>query len=574
MKHFLDELKRRKVFKVGAAYCIVSWFLLQFADVILPTFDAPIWLNQLLVFTLFLGFPVIIFLTWVYDLVPPSLVKTESIDEKEQPEKKNTRSSTETTEHSAIRDKGSFPSDKSIAVLPLTNLSPVSENAYFCDGVHDEILNQLSKISDIRVISRTATLQYRDTTGSVRDIARDLNVSRIMEGSVRYADNRVRIHTQLIKAEDDSQLWSEIYESELNDIFRIQSDVALKAARAMHAKMVPEEIARIERPATNNIDAYTLFLKAITRENQESFRITGDKDGWIESGLRDLNEALQLDPKFARGYAQLGWLQVLKRYTVPFDIELSNQLLIDAKKNAEKALLIDSSIVSAYSVLAFVAFERHLWSEWEELEKKCSALPDAKSGILLNYAERLGRLGRFDEALEVINRSIALDPIRAHNREYVTYCQVLGAHYDAALVSAENYRIAGGDQGAYHLYRALSYYFTDQMDKARSELLQIRGDLSGAHLNCPIYCAFLHSRLVGKEAANDYVEQQTSPVAKEFADFGRALGDRDFDHAFANLKRYIQGGQVVSNLGAILDEIRRDSRWQMIVDYLATAKIN
>jgi TolB-like protein/Tfp pilus assembly protein PilF len=458
----------------------------------------------------------------------------------------------------------------SIAVLPLTNLSPVAENAYFCDGIHDEVLNQLSKISAIRVISRTATLRYRDTTETTREIAQNLNVSLIMEGSVRYAGNRVRIHTQLVRARDDTQLWSEIYESELDDIFSIQSDVALRVASAMHARLMPDEIARIERPATSSVEAYTLFLRTIARENQESYKITGAKDGWIETGLRDLNKAVQLDPEFARCYAQMGSLQILKRYTVAFDIKQSNHLLAEAKANAKKALSIDSSIVQAYSVLASVAFERHNWVEWEKLELKSAALPNAKSGVLLNFAERLGRLGRFDEALNVIDRSIILDPVRAHNREYATYYQLLGRHYASALTTSEHYRMAGGDEGGYHLYRATAYYFLGQLAEARREFNAITGDLAGTHLNSPIFYAFLHSRLESKEAAERYVAQQESPVAKEFADFGYALGSRDFDQAFENLKGYIKGGHVVSDLGEILAEIKRDSRWQMVVDYMAT----
>jgi len=570
MKNVIAELKRRHVFKVGAAYCIAAWFLLQFADVVLPTFDTPAWVNQSLVYIIIISFPVTLLLAWIYDLVPPGLVKTKPLDDEETAEPTNDQANTGASQDSAPNIKASESVDKSIAVLPLTNLSPVAENAYFCDGIHDEVLNQLSKISAIRVISRTATLQYRDTTETTREIAQNLNVSLIMEGSVRYAGNRVRIHTQLVRARDDTQLWSEIYESELDDIFSIQSDVALQVASAMQARLMPDEIARIERPATSSVEAYTLFLRTVARENQESNKITGAMDGWIETGLRDLSKAVQLDPDFARGYAQLGWLQILKRYTVAFDFEQSNQLLAEAKANAKKALSIDSSIVQAYSVLAFVAFERHNWVEWEELELKSAALPDAKSGILLNFAERLGRLGRFDEALGVIERSITLDPVRAHNREYATYYQLLGRHYESALAASEHYRMAGGDEGGYHLYRATAYYFIGQMADARLEFDAITGDLAGTHLNSPIFYAFLYCRLEGKEAAERYVKQQKSPVAREFADFGCALGSNDFDKAFENLKRYIRGGHVVSDLGEILDEIKRDPRWQIVVDYMAT----
>lgn len=557
MKKLIEELRRRHVFQVTAAYAVAAWFLVQFSDIVLPTFNVPGWVNQVLIFALMAFFPLAMILAWVYDLKPLGFTRTPPSDE-------NPEQQADTV---TVSGSQALPDDNSVAILPLTNLSPVQDNAYFAEGIHDEVLNQLSKVADIRVISRTATNRYRDTNLTTHEIARELRVRLLVEGSVRFNENRVRILVQLIRAEDDTQIWSEIYENELDDIFRIQSDVALNVARAMKARLMPEEIARIEKPATVNLDAYKLFLKAIAREKEHSFSLDNASGGWVEPGLRDIKEALRLDPEFAGGYAQLGWLKIMHRYT-HFDVREGQKLLREAKESAEKALELDPNLIRAYSVLAFVAFEQHHWEEWEKLDRKAISFPEAKSGEYLNFADRLGRVGRFEEARVLIDKAIKLDPARTLNREYAVYYRVVSGDYKKALLLADEYRSSGGSDHGYHLYRALALYFLGDEVKAKGELGKVAGNIQGLHINMAIYYGFITAKLLGKQQVLTLLSQLESDVSREFMDFGCAIGCSDKDRAFSILQRYMKGGHVVSDLGEIMDELRADPRWTAVDDYL------
>jgi len=559
MKKLVEELRRRHVIQVGAAYAVGAWLLMQLADILLPAFDAPDWVFRVLIFVLAGFFPFVVVLAWVYDLKPLGFTRTPPLEEPEQ--------EAGISAGTVVGQSGLIPDDKSVAILPLTNLSPIAENAYFAEGIHDEVLNQLSKIGDIRVISRTSTNRYKDTLLSTREIARELNVSLLVEGSVRFSDSRVRILIQLIRAVDDTQLWSESYERELDDIFAIQSDVALNVARAMKAKLAPEEIARIEKQPTHSLEAYKLFLKAISRERDQNFLLNSSSGGWVEAGLRDMEEAVRLDPDFARGYAQLGWLKIMKRYT-EFNVREGARLLEEARQDAERAILLDPNLIKAYSVLAFVAFERHQWEEWERLDRKAISFPEAKSGEFLNFADRLGRLGRFQEAYDLIDRAIALDPVRTYNREYALYYRIVGGDYKKAIALAEDYRAHGGCEHGYHLYRAVAFYFQEDEAQAMDSLEKSGGDVQGLHPNMAIFYGFIAARLRGKQEVLSLLTTLESDVAREFMDFGCAVGSKDIDRAFSILQRYMKGGHVVSDLGRIMDVLRKDPRWKEVEDYM------
>lgn len=567
MSNLFEELKRRHVVKVGLAYFVIAFGIVEITSYLLENvfIDAPGWINTAVGVLFIIGFPTTILLAWIYDLSFKGIVKTQPL---ETPAKEQAASIADGEPgYLSLSESRKLPkNDKSLAILPLTNLSPVDENAFFADGIHEEILNQLSKVSDLRVISRTATQQFRNTMLTPREIAEKLGVSQIMEGSVRFFGNLVRVIIQLVHASDNSQIWSERYERELDDIFSIQSTIAIAVANAMQADLKPEEIENIKRPATQNIKAYTLFLRAITREKHGNSNLAKESGGWVEDGLEDLEEALQLDPDFARAYAHKGWLQILKRFIVfPHS---GTELLRDAKANAEKALEIDPNVIRAYSVLAFAAFECHKWEEWEELDRKAISFPDAKAGTFLNFAERLGRKGRFEEAWQFIDRSIALDPLRTQTREFATYYRLLGKDYESALTMIEYFQASGGREDGYHLYRAVAYVFMNDLENAKTEMNSFSGDFTALIYNMPILYAFAVARLGGKDEILKQVKESKSEVERAFKSFGCALGCSDLDTAFFILDNYMKSGHVVSDLGPLFEEIKLDPRWQIVEDYL------
>ena len=249
---FLGEIKRRKVFQVAAVYTVVAWLLIQIIDVVNDPLNLPAWFDTVMIVLLAVGLPIAVVLAWAFDLTPTGVVRTPAIDavtetgvslgtpqqpapsiERPAPSPEQPAPSPERTAPSP-RAESIRPRPKilrnSVAVLPLENLSPNPDDAYFAAGIHEEILNCLTKIKDLSVIARTSVKKYRDTDKSIAEIAAELGVGTVMEGSVRYAGERVRVTAQLIDAATQDHLWSEVYERDLADVFAIQADVAAKIA--------------------------------------------------------------------------------------------------------------------------------------------------------------------------------------------------------------------------------------------------------------------------------------------------------------------------------------------------------
>src|SRR5882672_3913278 len=265
---FFEELQRRRVYRVAAAYVIAAGFIIQIGSAILPAWELPNWTFRLVVVLLLIGFPIALVLAWAFDVTAEGIQAT--------PE---TAAETHLRRNMIIRvaigvivsaAAGFFllprvsgrNVDKSIAVLPFENLSDEKENAYFADGVQDDILTNLSKIGDLKVISRTSVMGYRGKAPNLREIGKTLGVATILEGSVRRSGNRVRVKVQLIDATTDEHLWANDYDRDLTDVFAIQTDLAQKIAGELQAKLSPTEKAQMESKPTQNSEAYLAFVRA------------------------------------------------------------------------------------------------------------------------------------------------------------------------------------------------------------------------------------------------------------------------------------------------------------------------
>src|SRR6266513_2718269 len=242
MGNFFAELKRRKVYRVAIAYAVVSWLLTQIATQVFPFFEIPDWAVRLVIILLALGFPVALILSWAFDITPQGIKRTEDLT------------------------PGAGPAlpvpEKSIAVLPFENLSDDQQNTYFADGIQDDILSNLAKVADLKVISRTSVRQYRGGSRTLREIGTALGVAHILEGTVRRSGNRVRINTQLINARTDAHIWAESFDREITDLFALQSELAGQIASALRANLSPEEKASLQVHPTADLDAYDLYLRA------------------------------------------------------------------------------------------------------------------------------------------------------------------------------------------------------------------------------------------------------------------------------------------------------------------------
>ena len=259
MSGFFEEVQRRKVYRVAAAYIIAAGFIIQIGSAVFPAWELPNWTFRLVVVLLLIGFPISLILAWAYDVTPQGIRATPTPSAPGAHRRRNVIMLVATgVVISAAAGFFLLPRasarkiDKSIAVLPFENLSDDKENAFFADGIQDDILTNLSKIGDLKVISRTSVMSYRGKAPNIREIAKALGVSNILEGSVRRSGNRVRVNVQLINADNDEHMWAEDYDRDLTDVFAIQTDLAQKITSALQAKLSPAEKARIDRRPTQN----------------------------------------------------------------------------------------------------------------------------------------------------------------------------------------------------------------------------------------------------------------------------------------------------------------------------------
>src|SRR3989440_4341836 len=313
--NFFSELKRRNVYKVAVAYAIVGWLLVQIATQVFPFFEIPNWAVRLIVLLIVIGFPIALVIAWAFEMTPEGLKRTGNVDLAAAAQRPRHRAWVFVIIIAGAMSLGLFflgritapnkqsganeVSLKSIAVLPFENLSSDKENAYFADGIQEEILTRLAKIADLEVISRTSTQQYQSKPGNLAEIAKQLGVANILEGSVQKAADRVRVNVQLIRAASDSHLWADTYDRKLVDIFGVESEVAKAIADALQAKLTGGEQQALAAKPTNNSEAYDAYLRGLALEARASSPTDSEKVvGFYE-------RSVQLDPTFALAWARL-----------------------------------------------------------------------------------------------------------------------------------------------------------------------------------------------------------------------------------------------------------------------------
>src|SRR5437764_7636035 len=310
MSGFFEEVKRRKVYRVAAAYVIAGGGIIQLASAAFPAWEFPNWALRFVIVLLLIGFTIALTLAWAFDVTAQG-IKTTPTALPGTHRRRNVMMLVATgVIVSAVAGFFVLPRaaarkiDKSIAVLPFENLSDEKENAYFADGIQDDVLTNLSKIGDLKVISRTSVMPYRGKTQNLREIGKTLGVSTILEGSVRRSGNRVRVNVQLIDATTDEHLWASDYDRDLTDVFAIQTDLAQKIANELQAKLSPSEKAQIESKPTQNAEAYLAFVRAHDLQSSSYEDL-----GKLKQGEEAYERAITLDPNFALAFARYSQLE-------------------------------------------------------------------------------------------------------------------------------------------------------------------------------------------------------------------------------------------------------------------------
>ena len=455
-----EEMKRRKVVKVAVAYAIVAWLLVQVIVSVEVPLRLPDWADTLVIVFLLIGFVVAVFLAWAYELTPEGVERTGSAPFADKTPARPRRTldiaiiallalalGFVVLDNYVLQNSADVPPN-SIAVLPFDNLSPNEDDAYFAAGLHEEVLNQLEKLEDLSVSSRTTVLLYQDSDLSTPEIAAELNVGTIMEGSVRYADDRVRITLQLIDAETDQHLWSETYDQEFEDIFAIESNIAMNVADAMEAEFSLEEQENVARAPTESTEALKLYMQGRYFWN---FRT----EEAIEMALGYFQDAIGLDSDYAKAYSGIadvwlsrGWYSVLApRDTFP-----------NAIAATEMALRLDDTLVQAQATRAHIYLEfDHDWDVAEEGYLRAIALDPSYPSAHQWYGGYLSAMERHEQALEQALIARDLAPFSSIINTWVGLRYYFAGDYASAIEEIQKALVlrAGFAPGHWHLGWAL-----------------------------------------------------------------------------------------------------------------------
>ena len=471
------ELQRRNVFKVAIAYAVSTWILLQLTDVLTQILGLPEWAPKLILLLLVVGFVPALILAWAFEMTPQGVKLESEVNRVESVTRKTgrkldyviivslglslgyfiweSRFEQKTAEFESAReavltgqpvievaepeiDLEVLAIDKnSIAVLPFANRSADAEDIYFTDGIHDDLLTQLSRIEAFSVISRTSVMEYRDTNKNLRQIAAELSVANVMEGSVQRAGDRVRINVQLIDANTDEHLWAEIYDRELttNNLFDIQTEIAVAIAGALRATLTDSELADVSDVPTDNVEAYDLFLQA--RRFAEDETVTG-----YRTAIDLFGESLALDPNF-----KLAWIGLARAHMTNYWVYGGDPVNRDLTLEAiESARSIDPDFAGLYMAegfywyWGFLDYERALY----KLDKAIEMMPGNDEAYMWRgWVSR--RAGLWEQAAQSMQQALKLNP-RVHFSWHEYALTLMYLHrYEEAMSAVKQSRVIDPD---------------------------------------------------------------------------------------------------------------------------------
>jgi TolB-like protein/Flp pilus assembly protein TadD len=587
--NIFTELKRRNVYKVAIAYGVVAWLLIQIATQVFPFFEIPTWAVRLVVLLLVIGFPVALILAWAFELTPEGIKRTEDVDVSKSVGPKTGRKLDFLIIGVLLMVIGIFAyqrfgpqrktsviplelPEKSIAVLPFENRSEDKTNAYFADGIQDEILTRLSKIADLKVISRTSTQHYKSAPENLPEIAKQLGVANIVEGSVQKSGDSVRVNVQLIKAANDSHLWADTFDRKLTDIFSVESEVAKAIADELRARLTGAEKSAIAARPTEDSEAHELYLKGRYFFGKR----TGDD---LKRAIDYFNQALAKDPNYAPAYAGIADSYVL----LPdgYSNESSTELYPKARAAAERALAIDNNLAEAHVSLGLLhSADFNLNAAKREFERALELNPNyATAHYFLGFSV-LAPVGQLDQAVAELKRAVELDPFSVIMNANFGLCYFLARRYPEAIaqlhkateldpnfgqthvflglaleLSGDSSAAIGEYEKAYEVEKAhgtgakdvgsywLAYAYALQGEREKAlQLLRQLEDLARRNGRVFAYAfAVVHLRLGQKEEAIDWLE--------------RSYRDKELPVSFIKVN-------------PVLDPLRRDPRFEKLANQI------
>ena len=439
LQNFFAELKRRNVYKVAVAYAIVGWLLVQVATQVFPFFEIPNWAVRLVVLAIVIGFPIALVIAWAFELTPEGLKRTEDVDLAAAAQRPRHRAWIVVVIIAGAMSLGLFmlgrygfrekksllneTSAESIAVLPFVNMSADKADEYLSDGVSEELITALSKITGLQVKARTSSFAFKGKNEDIQKIGELLHVSHLLEGSVAKAGNKLRITAQLIQASDGNHLWSETYDRDMQDIFAVRSEVAQKVAAILKVRLLGEDKKQLDKKPTENLEAYNLYRQG---------RYYGDQvsEEGIKKAIPFFEQAIQKDPRFALAYAGMA-----DSYVAAADAFIApREAFSKAKEAALKAIELDDTLAEAHTSLGLLHYHYDWdWAAAEKEFKRALVLNPQSAWSYTLYSQFLGGMGRVEEANEQGRHALELDPLSVTARWCLGWAFLSAGRSDEAI---------------------------------------------------------------------------------------------------------------------------------------------
>lgn len=438
MPSFWNELQRRNVVRVGLAYLAVAWLVIQLAGEVGPILGFPLWFPKVLLGLLAAGFLITTALAWVYEITNKGLKRTEEVDRDETLHSLHGRQLDFVIigalllalvyfvwESRFAEPETMAAGIDSVAVLPFRDLSAAGDQQYFADGVSEELLNALSRIPGLKVAGRSSSFSFRDAEPDVQAIASALHVSHVLEGSIRTSGDQLRVSAQLVNAANGFQVWSRVFEGRLDEVFRVQDELAQLVVDAVQADLLGDEPAGIPNARTTTLAAYNAYLLG-------RFELSQRTPDSIPRAIEHFRQAIGLDPAYAPAYSALAKTLAISFYYV--QLGSPDQLFTEARDLADHSIELDPLNSEAYSVLGFISMVfDHNWSQAKmDLLRSVELSPGGADNLNL-YGDYLYTVGDYQAALEIEGKAAELEPLSASNQHELALVKIFLGRYDDAI---------------------------------------------------------------------------------------------------------------------------------------------
>jgi TolB-like protein/Tfp pilus assembly protein PilF len=534
-KNFLTELKRRNVYRAAVAYGVVAWFLTQLTTQVLPLFEIPNSAMRFVVIALAIGFPIAMLLAWVYEFTPEGIVRTEDLQPAEA--RSIQRAAGRMLDFIIIgalllvigmlivgrlpfyTQTGESISQKSIAVLPFENLSGDPDNAYFATGTQNEILTRLAKIAALKVISHTSTQQYPSRPGNLREVARQLGVANVLEGSVQKAADQVHINVQLIRAATDEHLWAESYDRKLENIFSVEGEIATAVAEALKAKLTGAEEQALEQKPTSSPKAYDVYLRGLAYALRPGYY---ERNTLV--AVERFGEAVKLDPKFAVAWAWLARASALGYFNLAgSDVAALRETAKDA---VAKVTQLQPNLGETFLAQGYFHYycEQNYDAAIASFEKARQLVPKTSDALeALALVSR--RVGQWRQSLEYFRQATEIDPrnISLLALYGETYAEL--REYSFALKVYDQLLEISPDNADALVSKAEIYQLTANLSEAATLLSRMRYDPSSEYFLLQIQQRIYERRFADAIAmARDAIATRDQPFRLK-AIYGCTLAD-------------------------------------------------